>query len=375
MNTTTSMALLLAISLSGCAAGPCLTCADDGFTGSYVKPDLDGPLQVHEFVAATPKLDVLLVVDGSSLGHRTTEVFLPELTDEVWPAMVQTGVGVRMAVVLATDPKDPDLGRLQTIDGRSWVDADDEDGAALLAKMVVARGPDTTKPQLARTVWTALGGDPAGLPRANRGFRRPDASLHIVAFSASPDATWDNPVQDDPMPEPEAFPRFVEGRIAPDLDVRWSSVGPTAPTGCQTDLGEIETNEAFTSLHRAIGRGDGLYTSICEASQGGPSLTPIADALHHSAQVLLDDEVILPDAVDPRTLEVTVANADGEVVPTLRYQGVEPEIACPEQDCHVYQYDPGRNSLDFWWRLEPDWTVTVRYPRIPDRQASPSDTD
>lgn len=250
------LALAAGVSLGGCSE----------FLLRTQDPVVDEPpVQVEERFtqASLPMLDLLFVVDDTSSmehEHGLLQHALAALPDQLDAAALSWQLGV-----VRTDLGNEDAGLLL---GDPWVitpELPDPEGALADAADVGIEGlpPEAG---LAAT-WLALSaplrdGD-------NRGFRRPEAALHVVVLSDDDDDSSDY-LDDDPGTL--LLSLFEEEAALSGQPARLSAVVGPEPSGCSSaDGGDAAAGSAYLALAEATG---GAALSICE-----PDFAPLLDAV------------------------------------------------------------------------------------------------
>lgn len=220
---------------------------------SIQDPDADAVLPtVYEerFVQTPlPKLDILFVVDSTG-SMAEEQASFADAADSFVAVLEQRAVAYQLGVT-TTDPALDGalLGRPWIITGAAGDPSD-----ALAAALEV--GSDSPPPAAGLYSASRALADPQGV---NRGFRRPDASLHVVFVSDGDDAS-DDLFGEDPATAFLAV--LAEDAARSGRTARASAVVGDAPAGCSGSAGVAQAGVRYREVAAATG---GVSASICEA--------------------------------------------------------------------------------------------------------------
>jgi len=368
ITSTTGRFSMCALALLGCGRTYTIDCDDparDSLCEEYGAVDVGPETKTYTVQLPTPQLDVLVVVDASGSMAEITDETLPEVALDLWAPLLASGVDVSVGVIAVADPDDPFGGRLREVDGRTMVSTRDPGGAHQLAELLDVGSSGTADELLAHTVWRALRPSTMDLPATNPDFRRREASLHIVALSDEADASWSlGSSATWPLQTPEDFVAFVEAQVVDPLLVGWSSVGGPVPAGCTRNGVSASASRHLAHYAEEVGatqdRGaPGVFASLCDDLDD--TLRDIGDAM---VTPLLEREVVLPESVDPATLEVQVTPPDLEPLRGVTHE----DRFCGDVPCIQYDLDPRRNSLVFRSPLPAGSVVDVQYTPLPEQR-------
>lgn len=217
-----------------------------------------------EFVqAALPAVDVLFVIDNTaSMAQEQAALAaqLPDMIDALDAAGIDWHVGV-VTTAMGTGDAGWLLGEPYVLDPT----VDDADGRFAEVAQVGTSG--TVEAGLAAAILTLDLTDP-GLP--NAGFRRPDASLHVVFVSDADDDS------DDWLDDPTgSFLGMLDQEVArTGLGARASAICGDVPSGCTSTLGTAQAGVRYAEVVEASG---GVLASIC-SDDFEPLLDKVAEA-------------------------------------------------------------------------------------------------
>lgn len=236
-----------AIASAGCGVDFGISDPDTGYVG---------PVLVTEtfLQASNPKVDVLWVVDNTG-SMAEEQAALAGSFDRFAEAADQAGLAYQLGVI-TTEMDGDRAGELQ---GDPWIITPvlDDPGAAFASAVSVGTDGLGTEAGLAAML-TAL--SPALLDGPNRGFRRADAALHVIAVSDDDDdsGAW----LDDPVGE--ALDYLDQQSKATGLPAFLSAVVCTAEAGCTCQTGGVY-GEAYLEVALASG---GVSSDICQGDLG-----------------------------------------------------------------------------------------------------------
>ncbi len=203
-------------------------------------------------------VDVLFVVDGT--GSMVEEqATLAAAASRFVDALTRLSVAWQVGVT-STDPLDEGV-----LLGRPWIiTRNTPDSAAIFADNLTIGG-DRLPPSAGLYAAVSALADADG---ANFGFRREDASLHLVFVSDDDDAS-DAHLGADPVAALLAVVDAEAQRSG--RSVKISALVGDSPGGCSGPGGEARAGTRYTDLAEATG---GLALSICQADLSG-----VAEAL------------------------------------------------------------------------------------------------
>ncbi|RME21559.1 MAG: hypothetical protein D6798_17820 [Deltaproteobacteria bacterium] len=227
------------------------------------QPDPVDPVEVVEVFhqQPLPQVDVLWVIDDTA-SMKDEQAAMADAFGGFIDQLDQLELSWQVGVI-TTDGTGPDAGLLQ---GNPWViHRDLEDPAAAFADAVdVGTDGQSTESGLG-AAWLALS-EPM-ISTDNRGFRRPQAALHVVVLSDSDDDSVDI-LGEDPA---GAFLDFLADEAArTGADARLSAIVGPVPEGCPG----ASPAEIYTAVAEDSG---GVVASICVADFSAVAAT-IADA-------------------------------------------------------------------------------------------------
>jgi hypothetical protein len=320
--------------LAGCATStPPLPHAAEA-TGVPNPPERDPWVEeVFPLLPFEAPLDILLILqDGCCVDDElaTFQLGAAGLVDWLRASQIDAHIGV---ITTDADVTSPDrAGRLREVDGRRWVETEEEDAGVILAELMDVGRTGSPNERGLRAMKLALQ-EPLR-SGWNLGFRRPEAALQVVVLSDEDDQS-----ENDPSVE-EAIALLRSWQPDPRLLSFSAMVGftPDCPTSAVA--------------HR--------YLEIVERT-GGLARAPCGEELPRSVQDLMLEvvstplEYLLARVVVPETLAVEVT--DGERVSS----GV---LGTCAGTCFSASFDPVRNSvslLDLRPARGPGNEVRVRY--------------
>jgi hypothetical protein len=213
-------------------------------------------------------VDILWVVDDTSSMAQEQSALgsaLRGFAEALESAAVSWQVGV-----ISTEASGEDAGVLQ---GDPWImTSSTEDLPSALAR-AAAVGTAGSPPEAGLGA-AVLALSEAMLAADNRGFRRPDAALHIVVVSDTDDDST-TLLGDDPA---GAFLSFLDEDAANSgRDALFSAVVGPVPAGCSGNSGSALPAPIYAEVVEATG---GTLASICESD-----LTAVASSIAESSQV------------------------------------------------------------------------------------------
>lgn len=227
----------------------------------------DAPVRVvveDTFVQAPePAVDLLFVVDDTASMAQEQEA-LGEAAAALVTALGDAELAWQAAIV-STDMSGPRAGWLL---GDPFVLTPGLPDVESLFAEAFAVGVDGATPEagLAAAVEAVTLAEAGG---PNAGFRRPDASLHVVFVSDDDDAS-DEWLGLDPV---GSFVEAMGGQDRAGLPARASAVVGDVPSGCTTADGAARAGERY---HQVVERTGGTFASIC-AADFSPLLAALAD--------------------------------------------------------------------------------------------------
>ncbi|MCK6505108.1 DUF2460 domain-containing protein [Myxococcota bacterium] len=299
-------------------------CVDTGVTAQGTEPA--EPVVVEELFeqAPQPKVDVLWVID-STTSMAEEQAALAEAFDTFADALDELDLAWQAGVVTA-DVGSDQAGVLQ---GNPWIihpDLDDP-SAAFAQAADVGTDPQATQAGLG-AAWLALS-EPLR-SQDNRGFRRADASLHVVVVSDGDDESQ-AVLGDDPA---GAFLDFLEQEADNGLEASLSAVIGDVPDGC----GSAQPGTTYAAVAQATG---GAVGSICaasfahvtaaigKASISWPSTFPLQEAPAEGTVAAWIDDARVDAAdftvqLDPPAIAFASPPAAGATI-RVRYELPQPE--------------------------------------------------
>lgn len=224
-------------------------CIDTGVTAQGTQPV--EPVVVEELFdqAPMPKVDVLWVIDNTN-SMAEEQAALAEAFDTFADALDDLELAWQAGVV-TTDVGDDQAGVLQ---GNPWIIHPDLDDPAQAFAQAADVGTDPSATQAGLgAAWLALS-EPLR-SADNRGFRRADASLHVVVVSDGDDES-EPLLGADPA---SAFLDFLDQEDDNGLAATLSAVIGDVPDGC----GSAQPGTVYAAVAEATG---GAVGSICAAS-------------------------------------------------------------------------------------------------------------
>lgn len=279
------------------AAAACVlflaACSEWGLKGVDPGPPPPRRATVTEtFVQAPlPKVDLLLVLDRTaSMDQELTA--LVDAADLLGDQLEDAGVAWQMGVV-GTEMSISEAGWLL---GLPWVLTPSGDpGAHLDSVLAVPDGGTGEEAGIASAIRALELASPS---LVNDGFRRPDASLHVVFVSDGDDES-DAFLAGDPV---QAMHERLAIEASNGLPATVSAVVGDVPGGCSSAFGSATAGTRY--VHVAEGAG-GEVVSICSTD-----FTPIVQALG-DASIVLQSEFVLHDVPSSDVITVMV---DGKTV-------------------------------------------------------------
>lgn len=270
---------------------------------------------------AIHQVDVLWVIDNSC-SMWEEQVGIARHADSFLRFFLGKELDYHIGVI-STDTLDPaHSGRLRQVEGHRFLDAYTEEPERVFKSMVQMGTTGHWDERGFDAVVKALDGQALGY---NMGFRREDASLHVIVISDENDYSWWTP--------PE-FTNWLAGRIGSPTWVSFSSiVGPE-----ESCPGVAEPGIDYLQVTRALG---GVEWSICD-----DAWATVLELLGLESTGL-SSEFFLSRLPVVESIQVEI-HADGVV---FAYE--------PEED---WVYDAARNSISFV-QVIPEATadVVIRY--------------
>lgn len=280
-------------SLGPLAGALLCACIDTGVTAQGQDPA--DPVVVEELFeqAPLPKVDVLWVIDNTQ-SMSEEQAALAQAFGSFADALDDLGLAWQAGVV-TTDVVTSQAGVLQ---GNPWIIHPDLDDPATAFAQAADVGTDAQATQAGLgAAWLALSS-----PRVddeNRGFRRADASLHVVVVSDGDDESQ-AVLGDDPATTFLAFLDQEADRTG--LEATLSAVIGDVPDGCDSAQPGAIYAQVATATGGAVGSIcaaslDHVTAAVGQASISWPTTfllqeTPAADSL----SAWIDDERLDDDA-------------------------------------------------------------------------------
>ncbi|MCB9759215.1 MAG: hypothetical protein H6739_05205 [Alphaproteobacteria bacterium] len=243
-------------------------------------PPVQEPVYVTESFTQVPlpKVDLLWIVDNT--GSMAEE---QSALADAFPGFVDTledaELGYHLGVV-TTDVETDGAGVLQ---GDPWIitPAATDPACAFASAVSVGTGGLGTEAGLAALILALEEPNRSG---ANRGFRRPDAALHVVVVSDDDDDSWDALGAD---PVLEAIALLDDEARRTRLPAVFSAVVGDPGTGCRGALGDAGPGDAYARVVEAT---DGVLASICSADLSAVAEQLAALSVHYPARFALSAE-------------------------------------------------------------------------------------
>ncbi|MCB9662702.1 MAG: hypothetical protein H6732_01205 [Alphaproteobacteria bacterium] len=333
--------------------------------GNKNPPVLATPEKTDRIVQVVkPQVDVLWVVDNSC-SMSEEQVKLGKNFDAFIGFFVDSGLDWHIGLV-STDTEDKSQrGKLIEKGGYRYLTDETPNPVLLFSEMarLGTTGSFSEKGLLATQFALAAPND--AIRRANEGFYREDAALHIVIISDEDD-------QSAPQTNRFEFSNFLQN-LKPDADtpVTFSSIVGPPPLGCSNADTEAAPAGVYQNVTRTVG---GIFESICEEDWSGVlrelglqaaglrreyylSEVPVPGTL----QVWVEDEGRYNDGVDERL-----------IVGTKKVGDVCRELGLTA--CFPYRYNAERNSVVMTdWVPSPRAEVFIRYQLL--RGLQPEEDD
>lgn len=326
---------------------------DDLKSGNRNPQQLDTPEKTDRIVQVIkPQVDVLWVVDNSC-SMDEEQVKLGKNFDAFIEFFVDSGLDWHIGLV-STDTEDKtQKGKLIEKGGYRYLTDATPNPVLLFSDMarLGTSGSFSEKGLLAAQY--ALAAPTDAIRRANEGFYRDDAALHIILISDEDD-------QSAPQTNRFEFASFLQN-LKSDVDtpVTFSSIVGPPPLGCSSADGDAAPAGVYQNVTRTVG---GIIESICEEDWSGVlrelglqaaglrreyylSEVPVPGSL----QVWVDDKGRHNDGVDEKL--ITGAKKVGDVCRELGLTA-----------CFPYTYNAERNSVIMTdWVPTPSAEVFIRY--------------
>lgn len=291
---------------AGLLALPLLTgCIEFGL--DPIEPD-GGPTQrvtlTDEFLQAPlPKVDLLWVIDRTASMDQELDA-LVDAADLLGAQLDEAGIAWQLGVVSA----DVSTAQAGWLLGTPWVLAPPEDPALHLEAILAQPAAAAEEAGIGAAIQALALARGDGV---NAGFRRPDASLHVVFVSDGDDAS-DAAIGADPV---GAMQDALAIEAENGLPAMASAVVGDVPGGCTSPFGSAQAGERYAQLAALTG---GATVSICATN-----FAPVVDAIGATSIVLTDTFVLREEpASDKITVTVDGARADGwTFVPGTAEQG------------------------------------------------------
>jgi len=244
--------------------------------------------------SASPMVDVLWVVDNTASMARE-QVTLAEDFEGFVAALEAEDVAYQLGVI-TTDVSADDAGVLQ---GVPWIVTPEHADPVQAFSDAVQVGIDGAGPEAGlAAAWMALS-EPL-ISDENRGFRRPEALLHIVIVTDSDDHS-DEALADllgDGETAVDFFLEFLDGHHATSgLAPLVSAVAGEVPNGCYGLTGRALPADDY---HSVVSATDGVFASICAGD-----MAPVVEGLG-AASLIYADSFELQAVPLPGTVSVWV---------------------------------------------------------------------
>ena len=240
---------------------------------------------------ALPSVDLLFVVDNTaSMAQEQTA--LAEEFSTLTSSLAAENISWQLGVT-TMDMSNESAGRLR---GSPYVLTPNLDDVDALFSALVQVGVASVAPE-AGLAAAAVALGLVDAKEANAGFRRPDASLHVVFVSDADDQS-DSWLGTDPVDE---FLEILEEESTlTGLPARASALVGDVPSGCVSDNGTAESGERYVAVAQAT---QGAVASICAAD--------FSDLLEHvgDASITYQTEFLLRATPVEGSLQVEVDGA------------------------------------------------------------------
>lgn len=343
----------MALMLAACGGdAPSIADSNDGF-GSGEAPDLSTPIRTDVVVQVTkPQVDVLWVVDDScSMIEEQTK--LATNFDKFIRFFLDSGLDWHIGLVSTDTDAAARAGKLVGAGGYRYIDSKTPDPTRVFASMTqLGTGGAFTEKGL-EAAQLAIQQPTQAMQRANQGFYREDAALHVVVVSDEDD-------QSAPAVNRFEFIDFMRSlKDDADIPVTFSSIVGPGPSGCSNADTDADPGITYIAVTNAVG---GIFESICEEDW-----VPVLEDLGLQAAGLRR-EYFLSEVPVPGTVEVWIVDgsyqADGVNVTDIKGNNTIQQV-CKAQNktaCFPFEFVSERNSViltDFV--PSPLAEVSIRY--------------
>ncbi|MBT3218283.1 MAG: hypothetical protein HN348_04275 [Proteobacteria bacterium] len=202
---------------------------------------------------ALPSVDLLFIVDNTASMAQEQQALAEEFST-LTASLAEENINWQLGVT-TMDVSNENAGSLH---GSPYVLTANLDDVDTLFSAVVQVGVDSVAPE-AGLAAAAVALGLVDAEEANAGFRRPNASLHLVFVSDADDQS-DSWLGADPV---DAFLAILEDEeTQTGLPARASALVGDVPSGCVSDNGTAESGERYVAIAEAT---DGAVASICAA--------------------------------------------------------------------------------------------------------------
>lgn len=258
-------------------------------------PTGDSGISVLEerFTWATPKIDVLYMIDNSCSMSEEQALIADSFTEMI-AFFVDTGFDYHVGVVSSdVDMNNPQAGVLRNVGGYSWVDNNTPNPIDVFGAMAQMGTSGSAVEKGRAAVYSALELNKNG---PNAGFLRSGSQVAIVVLSDEEDQSGANPVGLN------EFINWLKGMRPFPNAVSFSSI--VTPTGnCPTGY---TVGSQYLAVTDAIG---GTKWSICDGDFGDAIDQVCSGFLYTSDPMILTE---LP--LSASTIEVTLVQSNGAEV-------------------------------------------------------------
>ena len=336
--------------------------------GPSTPGNLGDQVKVDSIVQVTkPKVDVLWVIDDSC-SMAEEQIKLQENFDAFIGFFLNSGLDWHIGVI-STDTEDPTKsGKLQRGGGRRYIDPQTAFPEQIFTEMSTLGTTGTATERGLLASYRALGNNTQDIQRANEGFYRDDAALHVIVISDEND-------QSAPLVNRNEYITFLQNlKDDRDTPVTFNSIVGPRPAGCNNTDTNASPGTTYISVTEQVG---GIFRSICEEEW-----EPVLEELGLQAAGLRR-EYFLTELPVLDTLDVWVVDGgqsrdgvlESEVPQDLtaqQYCAQNPDLQ--RTACFPYYYDPARNSIvltDYVPR--PSAVVNIQYSLLTSRDSQGED--
>ncbi len=233
----------------------CTACVDYGMSDDDDQADERLVIEESFTQQAAPTVDVLWVVDNTGSMAREQQALASSFEAFV-QALDAEGVSYQLGVI-TTDVSDEQAGLLQ---GVPWIVTPGQDDPVESFTQAVQVGIDGASPEAGLAAAVLALSEPA-ISEHNRGFRRPDTLLHVVAVSDNDDQSDGHLSGDTGQDVVDVFLDFFEAQAeVSGIDPIFSAVAGDTPSGCVGDAGRALPAQRYQEVVDATG---GTFASIC----------------------------------------------------------------------------------------------------------------